>query len=117
MNRILVYLLLIATAPAASAQDTRLVEDGSWWRGLTPAFKLGYISGYARGTGLANVANSVGCLALWSELKAIKTAYTLEQWKPLCLPANDFDGVKTGQFLAQLRKCYADMATCVADRQ
>jgi hypothetical protein len=157
MKRTLACLLWIAVSSTAFAQGARTVEDGSWWKSLTPTFKLGYISGYARGTELANVGNSVGCLALWSELKVIKAAYTLEQWKPLCLPAHDFDGVKMGQFLdgvdafysdfrnqkiefgsalehvrdeikgkprpeldanlAHLRKCYADMAACVADKQ
>jgi len=75
MKRTLVCLLLIGASSAAfaqSAQSAQTVEDGSWWKSLTPVFKLGYISGYARGTELANVANSVGCLALWSESKVIK---------------------------------------------
>ena len=157
MKRTLVCLLLIGVSSATFAQGARTVEDGPWWKSLTPAFKLGYVSGYARGTELANVANTAGCLALWSESKVIKTAYTFEQWKLLCLPANDFDGVKMGQFLdgvdsfysdfrnqkiefgsaieyvrdeikgkppaeleadlAHLRKCYADIAACVSDKQ
>jgi len=152
----LALLCLLLLSSSAFAQNARTVEDGPWWRGLTRDFKLGYISGYARGTELANIANTAGCLTLWSASKAIKTAYSLEQWKTLCLPVSDFDGVKMSQFLdgvdafysdfrnqqiefgsaleyvrdeikgkpradldanlSHLRRCYADMAACVADK-
>lgn len=108
MKRTLICLLLIGASSTAFAQRARTVEDGSWWKSLTPTFKLGYISGYTRGAELANIANIAGCMALWSELKVIKTTYTIEQWKPLCFPANDFDGVKMGQYLDGVDAFYSD---------
>jgi len=105
MRRILISCALICTVTFAHAQTK---EDGSWWKNLTPAFKLGYVAGFTRGSELTTIGNTVGCLAMWSELKAIKATYTLEQWKSVCTPQSNFDGVSMGQFVDGLNSFYAD---------
>ena len=105
MRSILISFALICAVTFAGAQTK---EDGSWWKALTPAFKLGYAAGFARGSELTAIENTVGCLAMWSELNAVKAAYTLEQWKSVCTPQSNFDGVSMGQFVDGLNSFYED---------
>jgi hypothetical protein len=104
---------LIACVPlsAATAAFPQAKEDGSWWKSLSPAFKLGYVSGFTRRSELTSIGNEAGCLSIWSELKSVKTAYTFEQWRPLCTPKADFDGVPMGQFVDGLNSFSRIIAT------
>lgn len=105
MRNFLIACVLLSAATAAFPQAK---EDGSWWKSLSPAFKLGYVSGFTRRSELTSIGNEAGCLTIWSELKPVKTAYTFEQWRPLCTPKADFDGVPMGQFVDGLNSFYAD---------
>jgi hypothetical protein len=107
MKRLIVCLVLLGVSNAL-AQSPQTPEDGSWWKSLTPSFKLGYVSGYVRGAETANIGTIGGCIALWTEAKPVKAAYTFEQWKQLCFPTSDYDGVKMGQFLDGVDAFYAD---------
>lgn len=103
-----VLLVLASSASLAFAQNKSPAQDGLWWNQIDPSIRLGYVLGYTQGAESANINTMTKCLVLWTDGKSIKENYSFEQWRKICMPQGDFDGIPMGQFVDGLNAFYAD---------
>jgi hypothetical protein len=100
IRRSLVLSALLLCASALLAAD-KLDVDGYWWDNMTPGFKLGWVSGYARAMDLAGVIEIARCSAtipLYEE--KFPNSSRNEIFEKMCVnPALDYDSIAMGQFV------------------
>lgn len=98
-------VVFFATALPAQSQ-----MDGNWWTHMTPGFKLGWVTGYAKAMDQAFSLNLGTCLSnlplykeKWPTLDANAVA------KMMCFGNNefDYDGIAMGQFVDGIDTFYS----------
>jgi hypothetical protein len=87
-------------------------NDGNWWQGMLPGFKLGWVTGYTKAMETAGAFQMVECgntLPLYSQKYPDVPAKEL--FERLCLKSNetyDYDGITMGQFVDGIDAFYKD---------
>ena len=90
----------------------KLSNDGSWWQGNSPGFKLGWVTGYTRAIETAGAFQLVDCgvtLPLYSQ--KYPNVPAKELFERICLKSNetyDYDGITMGQFVDGIDTFYKD---------
>jgi hypothetical protein len=104
---VVVFVLSASTLSAADKPDW----NGYWWAGMTPRFKLGWVSGYAKAMDNAaaiHIATCVANMPLYQEKFPNLDPKALLQ--KMCLSDNslDYDGISMGQFVDGIDAFYND---------
>jgi hypothetical protein len=100
-------LFLPATLAAGDQSDW----NGYWWAGMTPSFKLGWVSGYAKAMDNAATVYLGACVSnmpMYQEkFPSLDPKSTLQK---MCLSDNalDYDGISMGQFVDGIDAFYGD---------
>lgn len=100
---------LMLCSCALSAADKSL--DGVWWSQMSPAFKLGWVSGYAKAMDLAGTLQMGNCLAeMPMYQKQFPDVDGKEILQKMCLSnkAFDYDGITMGQFVEGMDAFFKD---------
>jgi hypothetical protein len=110
MRRFLaVTATLILCSCALSAADKPL--DGIWWSQMSPAFKLGWVSGYAKAMDLAGSLQIATCAAeLPMYQKQFPNLDAKDIMQRMCLSNTtfDYDGITMGQFVEGMDTFFKD---------
>lgn len=113
MRRGIFFFFFVVTfllsVPFLLAAD-RPEQDGYWWASMTPAFKLGWVSGYAQAMDMAGIYAMGRCAA---ELPMYSEKYpavdSKQLWQTLCSTDEfDYDGITMGQFVEGIDAFYKD---------
>lgn len=85
--------------------------NGYWWNGMTPSFKLGWVSGYAKAMDLAGTLQMTACannLPLYAE--KYPNVPPKEIFQKMCSSDDtfDYDGISMGQFVDGIDAFYRD---------
>lgn len=100
---------LILCSCALSAADKPL--DGIWWSQMSPAFKLGWVGGYAKAMDLAGTLQMAACAAeMPMYQKQFPDVDAKEILQRMCLSnkAFDYDGITMGQFVEGMDAFFKD---------
>lgn len=100
---------LMLCSCALSAADKPL--DGIWWSQMSPAFKLGWVSGYAKAMDLAGTLQMAACAAeMPMYQKQFPDVDAKEILQKMCLSneAFDYDGITMGQFVEGIDTFFKD---------
>jgi hypothetical protein len=92
-----------------SAADKAL--DGVWWSQMSPAFKLGWVSGYAKAMDLAGTLQMASCAAeMPMYQKQFPDVNAKEILQKMCLSNTtfDYDGIAMGQFVDGMDTFFKD---------
>jgi len=87
-------------------------NDGNWWQGISPGFKLGWVTGYTKAIETAGALQMVTCaenLPLYSQ--KYPNVPAKELFGRLCSKSNetyDYDGITMGQFVDGIDAFYKD---------
>jgi hypothetical protein len=97
-------IVLLLTTFASSGDKF----DSYWWAGMSPSFKLGYVSGYAQAMDFSGTVSLGGCLNFINYMD--KTKYSADKWLQMCQndKTYDFDGISMGQFVDGVDVFYKD---------
>lgn len=100
---------LMLCSCALAAADKPL--DGIWWLQMSPAFKLGWVSGYAKAMDLAGTLQMTTCAAeMPMYQKQFPDVGAKEILQKMCLSNKtfDYDGITMGQFVDGMDTVFKD---------
>jgi hypothetical protein len=104
------FIALVVLCPAQSpAEKTDM--DGYWWANMTPSFKLGWVSGYAKAMDLAGTLQMSTCAAnLPMYSKEFPNIDPKDVLQKMCLSDTtfDYDSIPMGQFVDGMDTFYKD---------
>jgi hypothetical protein len=107
-----IFLVVAALAlSACSLSQTRPKWDGYWWASMTPSFKLGWVTGYAKAMDLAGSLQMATCasnLPLYSQ--KFPNLDPKDILQKMCLSSTefDYDSISMGQFVDGMDSFYRD---------
>jgi hypothetical protein len=103
----IVAVFLFACSPLLAGKKP--TNDGIWWQGMSPSFKLGWVTGYTKAIETAGTLQMVTCA------ETIPLYYpnvpAKELFERLCSKSNetyDYDGIMMGQFVDGIDAFYKD---------
>lgn len=106
-----VIVALLFVCPCLFAGD-KPSNDGVWWQGMSPGYKLGWVSGYTKAMETAGALQLVTCaetLPFYSQ--KYPSVPAKELFERLCSTSNgtyDYDGITMGQFVDGVDAFYKD---------
>lgn len=111
MKAALVLLALFVLAPASLSTEDKPNWNGYWWASMTPDFRMGWVTGYAKAMDLAGSLSMATCAAnmpLYQQRYPDTDPKVLLQ--KLCLSDTqlDYDGISLGQFVDGMDTFYKD---------
>jgi hypothetical protein len=110
MRTLALLVAALALSPCSFAQ-TKANWNGYWWTSMTPSFKLGWVTGYAKAMDLAGVIQMGTCA---SNMPLYKEKFPNLDPKDIlqkvCLGSTefDYDGISMGQFVDGMDAFYRD---------
>ena len=110
MSKCGVVVFLFVCSPLFAGDKPN--NDGIWWQGMSPDFKLGWVSGYVQAIKTAGGFQMVTCaenLPLYSQ--KYPNVPAKELFGRLCSKSNetyDYDGITMGQFVDGIDAFYKD---------
>lgn len=111
MQRLLVFTVMFVLCVSALTAADKPSLDGIWWSQMSPAFKLGWVSGYAQAMDLAGTLQMGTCAAelpIYQEKFPNVDAKDLLQRMCLSNKAFDYDGITMGQFVEGIDSFFKD---------
>jgi hypothetical protein len=98
------------SALLAPAQTKRQDDDGYWWAGLSPQYRLGFVYGYLNGTEHDHIGAMGTSMSLVADLAPLKwpSLKVQDGVQKFCLSDDDFDGITVGQFVDGIDAFYKD---------
>lgn len=107
-------LAIFCTCPTFAKphqSDVQSSMSGYWWESLTPSFKLGWVTGYAKAMDFAGIVQMGACagnVPLYQE--KYPNLDPKEIYQKLCANNDvfDYDGIAMGQFVDGIDAFYRD---------
>jgi hypothetical protein len=111
VKRSLVFVVFLGLCSSVLAADKQ-EWNGYWWASMTPSFKLGWVSGYAKAMDFAGVSAIAKCAGNMSIYKdRFPNIPPKDLFQNMCGDSNkdfDYDGISIGQFVDGMDTFYKD---------
>ncbi len=111
MKSSLVFVALFVLCPSALLAADKSDWNGYWWASMTPTFKLGWVTGYAKAMDLAGTIQMSTCaynIPLYKE--KFPNTDPKEIFQKMCASNTefDYDGISMGQFVDGMDAFFKD---------
>jgi len=111
MQRFLAITAILVSCSCALSATGKPSLDGYWWSQMSPAFKLGWVSGYAKAMDLAGTLQMATCASnIPMYKKEFPNVDAKEILQKMCLSNTefDYDGIAMGQFVDGMDSFFKD---------